>query len=616
MGPGESMAGVRKKIVRSVGHWKRAFRIVWSAAPGYTAVWILFLLLQGTLPVAAVYLTKLVIDSLVAANSSGGDWVLISNSLSYLAAFAVVLLLSEAVKQLASWVRTAQMESVVDRLSDRIHEQAARLDIAFYESPHYHDLMERARGDSSSKPLALVESLGAFARDLLTVTAFGAILVTYGWWLPLVVLAGALPALYVTFHTDRLYHLWWASKSPDRRWANYYDVMLTHSESAPEMKLFGLSRHFRELYQAVRIRLRGEKLRHLRRQGIGRVAAGMIAFLTAAAAVGWMAVRVLYGLASLGDLGVFYQIFSRGQVLIGSLLGNVGSTANSSLYLENLFDFLDLEPEVRSPAEPREIFESIEQGVEFKSVTFSYPGSRSPALNAFDLFIPANRVTALVGVNGAGKSTVVKLLSRFYDPDAGSIQIDGADIREFDLDEFRSRLSVLFQFPLQFHSLARENIAFGSVDATPQFEELVAASRNAGADDFIRRLPEGYETLLGKWFVDGNELSGGEWQRLALARAYYRKAPLVLLDEPTSFMDSWSEADWFSRFRKMVEGKTGIVITHRFTIAMRADIIHVIDGGRVVESGTHAELLKKDGLYAGSWNVQMRLEEELAPRAL
>ncbi|MEZ5428760.1 MAG: ABC transporter ATP-binding protein [Pyrinomonadaceae bacterium] len=595
-------------------YWKRAFGLVWRSAPTHTSFWALFLILQGILPVLTVYLTKLVIDGIVAAKNSGGDWPRVSRAIFYLALMGLVLLVTEAVKQLSAWVRTAQAESVSDHLADKIHKQAAELDFAYYESAEYHDLMEQARGDSSSKPLALLESIGAVVQNIITVVAFAGILITYGWWLPLVLLAGTLPALYVTLRTDRIYHRWWKSKSDDRRWANYYDAMLTHSNAAAEMRLFGLSKYFRTLYQAKRSGLREEKLKHLRRQGIGKLLAGSFALLAAVGAIGWMAVRVLYNLASLGDLGVFYQIFSRGQTLMGALLGNVGSTANNSLYLENLFTFLDLGSKVVSPADPHPIFSTIEKGINFKSVTFCYPDSTAPALSDFNLFIPADGVVALVGVNGAGKSTLIKLLSRFYDPTEGAIEIDGVDLRRFDVRELRQKLSVLFQFPMHYHSPAGENIALGNVEKPVDDKEVTTAARRAGAHDFIMRLPEQYRTLLGKWFVNGTELSGGEWQRLALARAYYRQAPVVVLDEPTSFMDSWSEADWFDRFRRMVSGKTGIVITHRFTIAMRADVIHVIDGGQVLESGTHRELLKKDGFYADSWKKQMQAAGEFEPR--
>lgn len=604
------MFGIQKRAFTYFSYWKRAFYLVWDAAPGYTTGWAIALLFQGLIPVATVYITKHLIDSIVAAKDSGGDWSLVSNAVFYLVAMGVALLLTEFLKHAGAWIRTAQAESVGDFLSDKIHRKAAELDLAFYESPDYHDLLERAKGDSSSKPLALLESLGAAASNSITMAAFAGILIAYAWWLPVLLLLGTLPALWVVLHTDKVYHDWWKSRADERRWATYYDAMLTHSDAAAEMRLFGLSGHFRGLFQQIRARLRGEKVRYLKKQSFGKVFAGLFALAASIAAIGWMFVRVLYGLATLGDLGVFYQIFSRGQSLLGLLLGSVGKTVSNSLYLESLFSFLDLEPKVVPPAEPVAVPSRLSEGISIRGVSFFYPGSDTPALRNFDLFIPAGSVVALVGVNGAGKSTLIKLLNRFYDPSEGSLELDGIDLRRFDPAELRSAMSVLFQFPMHYHALADENIALGNVYAPCSEKDVLNASKQAGSHEFITSLPDRYKTLLGKWFVDGTELSGGEWQRLALARAYYRRAPVVILDEPTSFMDSWAEADWFERFRAMVEGKTAIVITHRFTVAMRADTIKVVDKGAIIESGTHGELLAKGGFYAKSWNRQMKTARE------
>jgi ATP-binding cassette subfamily B protein len=245
------------------------------------------------------------------------------------------------------------------------------------------------------------------------------------------------------------------------------------------------------------------------------------------------------------------------------------------------------------------------RSIRFERVSFTYPSGFHRALDDFDLEIPEHQVVALVGSNGAGKSTLIKLLCRFYDPDEGRILLDGVDLRELDPEILRSQITVLFQEPVRFHATAGENIAFGDVHRSRQAPEVLSAARSAGASEPIERLPYGFETLLGKW-LGGEELSVGEWQRVALARAFFRQAPLVILDEPTSAMDSWAEHDWLSRFRTLVEGRTAVMITHRFTTAMYADIIHVMDRGRIVESGTHEQLIAIGGSYAASWSAQMR----------
>ena len=599
-----------KQIFSYPRHWKRALLLVWEASPGYTAGWALALLFQGLQPVLLAYLTKLAIDSIVAAKNSNGDWPQITEALWFLGMIGILLILAEVFQNAASWLRTAQAETFSDFLADRIHQKASEIDLAFYESPEYHDLLEQTRGDSSSKPVALLQSLGSIAQHSISIVGLGVLLLAYAWWLPLALVLGALPALWITLRTDREYHRWWKSTANERRWTAYYDAMLTHANAAAEMRLFDLSPHFRGMYRSIRGRLRNQKLRRLRKQGYGKVLAAAIALVTASGTMAWMAVQVLYNRATLGDLGVFYQVFFKGQNSMSALLLSVGKALNSSFYLENLFAFLDLQPNIVSDNNPQAPLPNLQKGINFKSVSFTYPGSTVPVIDGLDLFVPAGSVVALVGVNGAGKSTLIKLLNRLYDPTSGSIEFDGIDLRKFDPRHLRRMMSVLSQFPMQFHALAWENIALGDLDKEALEHEIVAAAQAAGAHSFISRLPEQYDTLLGKWFVNGAELSGGEWQRLALARAYFRRAPVVILDEPTSFMDPWSEADWFDRFREMIDGKSGIVITHRFTIAMRADIIHVIDQGRIIESGTHRELLELNGFYSASWKAQMQTAEE------
>jgi ATP-binding cassette subfamily B protein len=322
--------------------------------------------------------------------------------------------------------------------------------------------------------------------------------------------------------------------------------------------------------------------------------------------MGWMVWRALQGLITLGDLTLFYQALSRGQNSLRSLLGNVGQIYNNTLFLGNLFEFLELKPQILDPASPISSPAALSTDIHFREITFCYPGSRRPALQNFNLAIPSGQIVAIVGPNGAGKSTLIKLLCRFYDPDAGAIELDSVDIRHLSLEKLRRQITVLFQLPVPYQTTAGQNIAFGDISAAPSMVEIEMAAQGAGAQEIINRLPQGYSTLLGKWFDNGTELSGGEWQRIALARAFLRQAPIVVLDEPTSFMDSWAEADWLVRLRTLVTNKTALIITHRFTTARYADVIYVMDQGRIIESGSHDKLLAQDGLYAQSWRAQVR----------
>jgi ATP-binding cassette subfamily B protein len=293
----------------------------------------------------------------------------------------------------------------------------------------------------------------------------------------------------------------------------------------------------------------------------------------------------------------------------------VGQLYANSLFLRNLFEFLALEPIVlEPPAETAKTPQGVLREISFEHVCFSYPRSDRLALDNFSLTIPAGKIVALVGPNGAGKSTLVKLLCRFYDPSSGKVKIDGTDLTEISSSHLRRLITVLFQQPVHYNATVRDNIEYGDLDLRPDATEIETAARAAGATEIIERLPDGYENVLGKMFSGGTELSVGEWQRVALARAFLRRSPIIILDEPTSALDPWAEADWLRRFRRLASGQTAIIITHRFTTAMYADVIHVMTSGRIVESGTHDDLIRQNSRYAESWLEQMSAAEVALPR--
>jgi len=584
----------------------RAWLLVYRAAPLWTIGWIALALLQGFVPVVTVYLTRPLVNSLVATINSGGAQALLYQTLLLAVLYGALLVAIELFQVAAGWIRTGLAEIVQDHTKRLIHTKSAAVDLAFYHSPEYYDRLYRAGTDASTRPLALLESTGSLLQNALTLVGIAALLAPYGAWIPLALVVSTLPALYIVFVFNRRTHRWWNESTPKRRWSLYFDAMLTHGDAAAELRLFDLGPHFQDAYQALRQTLRGENLRLVQQQSIARVLAALFSVLVFGGVMLWMLWRALNGLATLGDLALFYQAFNSGQNLMRALLNNLGELYRSTLFLGNLFEFLELEPQVRESSSPLSPPASLRQGLTLRNVTFRYAPSQRPALENFSLAIPPGKIVAIVGPNGAGKSTLIKLLCRFYDPQSGAIELDGINLQEFSLAALRKMISVLFQEPVPYHATARENIALADLAAAPTDAEIESAARSAGAHELIARLPRGYDMLLGKWYADGIELSAGEWQRIALARAYLRRAQIILLDEPTSFMDSWSEADWFDRFRALAQGRTALLITHRFTVAMRADIIHVMDGGHIVESGSHAELVARGGLYAQSWRAQMQ----------
>ena len=599
------------KLLRAASQMRfmpRALQLVGNAVGNRGLLWLGLLGAQGLAPVAIVYLSRPLVDNFSGAIGAGDDWARIAPTLWVGAAMATILLFGEALRSATDWVRAELAARVEDRVSTLIHEKSTTVDLGFYESPEFHDHLHRARDEARYRPIALLENGGSLVQNSITLVAMAAVLVPYGIWMSAALLLSTLPAFVVVLRFAVLQYRWRLRTTVDERRTNYYDWLMTAGENAPEVRLFGLGERLRSAYQALRSRLRGEQSRLAGSQAAAEVVAGTLALAIAAACVAWMGWRAMRGETSLGDVALFYLAFSQGQRLMRSLLAGVGQIYYNILFLGNLFEFLDLEVEVRDPPQPQSAPSIPDQGldVRFEDVTFRYPGSGLVALRNFSLAVPGGQVAAIVGANGAGKSTVLKLLCRFYDPQAGRVELGGVDARAMSLPDVRKLVTVLFQQPVHYNAPVAENI---SLLGEAGREEVEAAARAAGADEIIERLPRGYETLLGRWFAGGMELSVGEWQRLALARAFLRPSPVIVLDEPTSAMDSWAEADWLGRFRTLAEGRTAIIVTHRFTTAMQADMIHVMDMGRITESGSHAQLLERNGAYARSWRAQMRAAE-------
>jgi len=586
--------------------------MVWRASPSLMAASLAMRLVRALVPVVALYVGKLIIDDVVRVVQMPGrpttlDGWLESGELQWLgvllsAEFALAVL-SDVLIRVVSLVDGLLSEKVTNASSVSLMEHAATLDLEDFEDAEFQDQLERARRQTSGR-LTLMAQLLAQAQALVTVASFAAGLLVYAPWLIVLLLVALLPVFLGEQHFSAQTYTLDFGRTPERRELDYVRQTAASVETAKEVKIFGLNRwlieHYRRLadgFYATNRRLA------LRRAGWGSLfaAIGTVGYYLAYAYIVW---RTLSGAFSIGDLTFLAGSFARLRGLLEQLLMTFSTTAAQALYLNDLFSFFDMRPEILSPANARPFPKPIREGFVFEDVGFIYPGADRWAVRHLNFILQAGEVVALVGENGAGKTTLVKLLTRLYDPDEGRILLDGHDLREYDLEALRGSMGVIFQDFVRYNFTARDNIAVGRIDAGHDQARIERAAHASQADDVIAGLAAGYDQRIGKRFKNGVELSGGEWQKIAIARAYMREAEVLILDEPTAALDARAEFEVFQRFKELSHGKTAVLISHRFSSVRMADRIFVLADGGIEDIGTHEELVAKPGLYAELFELQ------------
>jgi ATP-binding cassette subfamily B protein len=587
-------------------------KLVWQTSPALTLGSGVLRFVRALLPVATLYVGKLIIDEVVllaggpSANDTLREWFASGalDRIGWLLALEFALAVgSDVLGRVVSLLDSLLSERFSNETSLRLMEHAATLDLEDFEDSELQDRLERARRQAAGRT-SLIGQLFGQAQDVITVISFAAGLIVYAPWLIVLLAIALLPAFIGEAHFNAQSYSLNYARTPERRELDYVRQTGASVETAKEVKIFGLNRFLIDRYRTLAESFFAANRRiAMRRAGWGSVltAIGTLAYYVAYAYIVW---RTLHGDFTIGDLTFLAGSFRRLRNLLESLLMGFSQVAGQALYLEDLFSFFEIQPEIVQPEDPRPFPVPIQRGFAFENVGFRYPGAERWAVRNLSFQLRAGEILALVGENGAGKTTLVKLLARLYDPDEGRILLDGHDLREYDLFALRANIGVIFQDFVRYYFSAADNIAVGRIEARDDRERIVEAAERSLADEVIAKLPQGYEQVLGKRFRTGVDLSGGEWQKIAIARAYMRDAQLLILDEPTAALDARAEYEVFERFKELSHGKTVVMISHRFSSVRMADRIVVLVDGHVEAAGTHDELVQQDGRYAELFELQ------------
>jgi ATP-binding cassette subfamily B protein len=599
--PNESFWSSWRDRLTALRNVPPVLKIVWRSGPGVVTYGLIARVFASLLPVALIWITSRIINGIVHFLNTHEP---VPNSLWWLVAGEFGLaVFSSLLARTLDYSDTLLAEKYTRHVSIEVMKHASELDLIAYEDPVFYDRLERARVQATDR-LGMIQSIGRLEQQVITAVSMSIAVVVYSPWLMLMLVAGVIPAFLGESHFAFLGYAKNFRQTPIRRQLDYLRVLGGSKEAAKELKLFGLAKFLTGRFTKLSDQIYVEDVSLARRRLIiGSLLSivGTAGYYSAYVFVIW---RTIAGVLSIGALYFLTNAIQQASINIQQVFSTLAGIADQALFLTDLLAFFDMQPTIRSKPNPLPVPHPFTKGFEFRNVGFRYPGAQRMVLEGFNFSLRPGERVALIGENGQGKTTIVKLITRLYDPTEGQVLLDGVDLRDYDLDDLYRKIGVIFQDFMRYEMTARENIAVGKVEDIDSTDLILAAAEKGLADDVVRKLPLNYEQMLGRRFEGGVDLSGGEWQKIALARAYLRNAEVLILDEPTAALDARSEFEVFERFAELTLGKMALFISHRFSTVRMADRIIVLENGKIVEEGNHETLTLRGGRYAEMFEMQ------------